>query len=73
MQSKADYQYILKELGDTPSVWALECYPKTKQLHCIGDTGGMYIVMKPNTTEAEAKQIQRLLNEHVAHITASTS
>ncbi|MCE0495808.1 hypothetical protein [Vibrio salinus] len=68
---RADCRYRLKELphSETPSVWALECCPDTTQLPFIHDTGCMYIEMKPGTTEQEAREINRLLNNHVAYIT----
>ncbi|MGR5056653.1 hypothetical protein ACPV3O_00345 [Vibrio rotiferianus] len=68
---RADYRFILKELphSETQSVWALECYPDTMQLPFVQDTGCMYIEMKPETTEQEALEIKRLLNDKVAYIT----
>ncbi|WP_157052909.1 hypothetical protein [Gallaecimonas pentaromativorans] len=63
--SNADYRFILKELpdGDTSSVWALECYPESKQLPFISDTGCMYIKLKPSVTEDDAKQLGEILNK----------
>ena len=68
---RADYRFIVKELpSETGSDWALECYPETKQLSCISNSGGcMYIRFKPSTSEEDAKRIRELLNEHVADFT----
>ena len=69
--SRADYRYILKELpyGEDLSVWALECYPETKQLPFVSNTGCMYLEMKSGVSELEANAIRDLLNKNIACIT----
>ena len=66
---RADYQYIVKELPNAAgAVWALECYPKTKELSFIRN-GVMYIELKEGVSEEEAKELRKMLNARVQCIT----
>jgi len=62
----ADYRYIVKELpaGENSAVWALECYPQTKQLPFISKTGCMYVRLKANVSKEKADALKRMLNEY---------
>lgn len=68
--SRADYQYIVKELcHEKGSVFALECYPRTKQLPFVSGFGCMYIELNPSATETDAKELMDMLNKHASYIT----
>jgi hypothetical protein len=68
---RADYRYIVKELPykDNQSVWAIECAPMTQQLPYLRNSGCMYIELKPDVSEQDAKELKRLMNEKVAFVT----
>lgn len=64
--NSADYRFIAKESTyHEGGTWCLECYPETRQLPFVGETGCLYIQFKTSITEEEAKNIAKLLNNSV--------
>tara|TARA_R110002111_G_scaffold76294_3_gene120880 strand:- start:1262 stop:1519 length:258 start_codon:yes stop_codon:yes gene_type:complete len=71
----ADYKFLLKELPEPEpfnATWALECYPQTKQLPGISNTGSLYIRLKKEVSEEQAKQLADQLNGLVEDFTLIT-
>ncbi len=69
----ADYQYILKEVGamGRELIWGLECYPQNRQLPFKEKNAYVCIHFKADTSEVDAKEIERLLNKHVDYTSVS--
>ncbi len=61
----ADYQFISKEIGNGFEQWALECYPKTKQLPFCKPNGVLYINFSKETPKQTVDEIRKLLTANV--------